>query len=125
MNRSYGIALGSGPAYPVPFRGATLRYDHGRAAGGWIYVKVLWIVSPHYRGPLLVRGHQLDGKNWLGFARGPHPIEELPLPPARPGSTPAWRAFPSYTRVRSGNGCYAYQIDGATFSKLLVFRLAR
>lgn len=71
VNPSYGIALGSGPAYPVPFRDAMLRYDHGRAAGGWIYVKVLWIVSASYRGPVLIRGHQLDG----------------PEPPRRPSRT--------------------------------------
>jgi hypothetical protein len=125
VNPSYGIALGPGPAYPVPFRQATLHYGHGRGAGGWIYLKVLWIVSAGYRGPVLVRGHQLDGTNWLGFANGVHPLEELQLPPARAGAAKGWRAFPSYTRVRAGSGCYAYQIDGTTFSKVLVFRLEK
>ena len=125
VNRSYGIALGSGPAYPVPFKQAILHYDHGRSAGGWIYVKVLWIVSTAYRGPVLVRGHQLDGTNWLGFAQGAHPLSELQIPPARTGAAKGWRAFPSYTRVRAGAGCYAYQIDGTTFSRVLVFELAR
>lgn len=123
VNPSFGIALGHGPAYPVPFRGATLHYAHGRSAGGWIYVKVLWVVSASDRGPVLVRGHQLDGTNWLGFATGTHPLEELQIPPARMGSARGWRAYPSYTRVRAGSGCYAYQIDGTTFSKVLVFRL--
>jgi len=122
VNPSYGIALGPGPAYPVPFRAATLHYEHGR--GGWIYVKVLWIVSAGYRGPVLVRGHQLDGTSWLGFATGTHPLEELQIPPAGVGS-PGWRAYPSYTRVRAGSGCYAYQVDGTTFSRVLVFRLER
>lgn len=125
VNPSYGIALGPGPAYPVPFRAATLHYEHGRSAGGWIYVKVLWIVSTGYRGPVLVRGHQLDGTNWLGFATGTHPLEELQIPPARAGSAPGWRAYPSYTRVRADSGCYAYQVDGTTFSRVLVFRLER
>ena len=31
------------------------------------------------------------------------------------------RYVPSYTRVR-GPGCYAYQIDGTTFSRVIVFR---
>lgn len=75
VSPSYGIALGPGPAYPVPFRQATLHHGHARSAGGWIYVKVLWIVSAGYRGPVLVRGHQLDGTNWLGFANGVHPLE--------------------------------------------------
>jgi hypothetical protein len=95
-----------------------LRYDHGRVAGGWIYVKVLWIVSAGYRG-----SHQLDGNNWLGFETGAHPLEELQIPPIRAGSPREWRAFPSYTRVRAGAGCYAYEIDGTTFSKVLVFQL--
>lgn len=125
VNPSYGIALGHGPAYPVPFRQATLHFDHGRSAGGWIYVKVLWIVSTGYRGPVLVRGHQLDGTNWLGFATGRHPLAELQIPPARTGSAKGWRAFPSYTRVRAGDGCYAYQIDGTTFSKALAFQLTQ
>jgi len=123
VNPSYGIALGPGPAYPVPFRDGTLRYDHGRAAGGWIYVKVLWIISAGYRGPVLVRGHQLDGTNWLGFETGAHPLEELQIPPVGAGSPGEWRAFPSYTRVRAGAGCYAYEIDGTTFSRVLVFHL--
>ena len=86
-------------------------------------MKVLWVVSASYRGPVLVRGHQLDGTNWLGFASGARPLSELQIPPAQQGSPRTWRAFPSYTRVRAGAGCYAYEIDGTTFSRVLVFQL--
>jgi hypothetical protein len=123
VNPSFGIALGAGPAYPIPFRDSTLHYDHGQSAGGWIYVKVLWVIPPSYGGPVLIRGRQLDGTNWLGFDRGPRPLRELQIPPRASGLARAWRAFPSYTRVRAGAGCYAYQIDGTTFSRVLGFRL--
>lgn len=123
VNPSFGIALGPGPAYPIPFRDSTLHYDHGRSAGGWIYVKVLWVIAPSYGGPVLIRGRQLNGTNWMGFDRGPRPLRELQIPPRTPGQTHTWRALPSYTRVRAGAGCYAYQIDGTTFSRVLGFRL--
>ena len=32
-----------------------------------------------------------------------------------------WLNWPSYTRLRAG-GCYAYQVDGATSSRVIVFR---
>jgi hypothetical protein len=32
-----------------------------------------------------------------------------------------WRSAGTYTRVRAA-GCYAYQIDGTTFSRVVVFR---
>lgn len=124
VSSAFGIALGAGPAYPVPFRDGVLHYDRGRTEGGWIYVKVLWIVRPSYRGPVLIRGRQLDGTHWLGFASGPRPLSELQLPPPRSSARGDWRGIPSYTRVR-GSGCYAYQVDGSTFSRVLTFEIAQ
>jgi hypothetical protein len=97
-----------------------LRIAGGRIEGGWIYAKVLWIVKPSYKGPLLVRGRRVDGTDWLGFAGGPHPLSELQLPGLARTEARRWRGFPTYTRLR-GPGCYAYQVDGTTFSKILVF----
>jgi hypothetical protein len=118
-----GVALGAGPAFPIPFPEGTLHFDGGRSEGGWIYVKVLWVAGPRYRGPVLIRGRQMDGTNWLGFERGAHPLAELQLPPLAQGAGGRWRDFPSYTRVR-GSGCYAYQVDGTSFSRVLVFSVA-
>lgn len=124
VNPSFGIALGPGPAYPVPFGDSTLHFDHGRSSGGWVYVKVLWVIPPSYGGPVLIRGRQLDGTHWLGFDRGSRPLRELQIPPRASIEARGWRGFPSYTRVRAaGSGCYAYQIDGTTFSRVLRFRL--
>jgi len=119
VSPDFGIALGPGPAYPIPFADATLHYDSGRVEGGWRYVKVLWIVAPGYRGPLLIRGRQLDGTNWLGFEYGARPFADLQIPPV-PADFRGWRDTPSYTRLR-GPGCYGYQIDGTTFSRVIVF----
>ena len=72
-----------------------------------------WIVDPAYRPSVfLIRGLQLDGSVELRFGRGMRPATEMTL--RGPGS------HPSTTRLRA-SGCYAYQIDGFRFSKLIVF----
>jgi hypothetical protein len=117
--KDFGIALGRGPAYPVPFADGTYHFDSAPSAGGWLFAKVLWIVRPGYRGPLLIRGRQLDGTNWLGFEYGAHPFADLQIPPVT-GGFRGWRDTATYTRLR-GPGCYGYQIDGTTFSRVIVF----
>jgi hypothetical protein len=121
VSPSFGIALGPGPAYPVPFRDGILQLGDGRVEGGWMYVKVLWVTAPRYAGPFLVRGRRIDGTSWLGFESGPHPLQELQFPP-RPRGYRGWRSTATYTRVREP-GCYAYQVDGTTFSRVLVFSI--
>jgi hypothetical protein len=32
-----------------------------------------------------------------------------------------WANWPSYTRIQTA-GCYAYQVDGLTFSEVIVFQ---
>jgi len=121
LDGPYAPGLGAGPVYPVGFS-ETSTLDVAGPPGfklPWRGQKVLWTVDPTYRGPELIRGHQLDGKWWVGFEV--LPMQELQLPPLRQGEDARWRGFPSYTRVR-GAGCYAYQVDGASFSRVLVFR---
>ena len=70
-----------------------------------------------YHGPVLIRGAQLDGSKVVRFDRGsPLPAGELRI---KPGKGTRDRA--SFTRLRAA-GCYAYQIDGTTFSRLIVFQ---
>jgi hypothetical protein len=119
-----GTAWGGGPAYPggldVGEGKPVLRYEDpilpgsGFYGSAWSGNKVLWIVDPVYRGPLLIRGRQLDGPNELRFDNGILPPRTLKIPSA------AARNRASYTRVR-GPGCYAYQIDGLGFSYVIVF----
>src|SRR5207253_3597393 len=110
--------------YPVGFSSDGVYYYRGAVQeGGWDELKVLWIASPGYHGPVLVRGHQIDGSNELRFERGADPPTELLLDASgdanRLGS--GWGNWPTYTRLRAP-GCYAYQVDGSTFSEVIVFK---
>lgn len=116
-----GTAWGEGPAYPAGLGSASpvLRYDDpippasGFYGSAWFGNKVLWVVDRDaYRGPLLIRGRQLDGPNLLRFERGRVPPRELRIVRGID--------IPSYTRVRAA-GCYAYQVDGIGFSYTIVF----
>jgi hypothetical protein len=120
VSDQFSPALGPGPAYPAVFdEQSTLHYRGAVFPSPWTGQKVLWIVGPQYRGPILIRGHQIDGKWWVGFdGYQSRPWSEMHI-----RGTGKWLGYPSYTRVRDA-GCYAYQIDGTTFSHVLVFRAA-
>jgi hypothetical protein len=114
--------LGPGPAYPVGLgREATLPLGPADTFGStvWGGHKVLWFVASSYTGPVLIRGGRLDGPGDVRFDSGNVPPKVLLMPPY---AGPRYRA--SYTRLKSP-GCYAYQIDGTSFSTLVVFRAAR
>jgi hypothetical protein len=127
------IAVGKGPAYPLidsfpayqPNTETGVVHYGSSKSGGWHYIKVLWIVAPIYKGPLLIRGRQIDGSGPLKFQ---FPDDRRMRAALRmssgSGTFKGWRAFPSATRLR-GPGCYAYQIDGTTFSRIVVFKAAR
>jgi hypothetical protein len=130
QNGISGEALGTGPV----FAGADLgnRYllqpPPTKAAGRWGYFKILWSVRG-YRGPLLIRGQQIGGPDGLGFGDPEFPPRpELQIAPREPGTpTPSgsrdpWRFFPSAERV-TAPGCYGLQIDGTSFSKVIVIRV--
>jgi hypothetical protein len=131
----YGVApgLGRGPAYPI-YGNATMTVEfpaHDVFAGSvWSGAKVLWFVSPTYRGPVLIRGHRLDGSSVVRFDAGIVPASELRIPTGssivgNPGVRDFGQRYrPSYTRIRAP-GCYAYQIDGTTFSRVVIFRVVR
>jgi len=113
----YGVAagIGSGPAYPILSRAvlylAPAANFNSRQWGG---AKVLWFVVSRYDGPVLIRGRRLDGAGLVRFGRGALPSVELRMPVGV-------KQRPSFTRLRAP-GCYAYQIDGTTFSRTIVFR---
>jgi hypothetical protein len=136
-NPDIAIALGSGPAYPVlGFEGnhvqpapkgvVPLRAEERKGNAYWN--KTLWAVDPKYDGPVLIRGRGLDPAQALQFA----------IPSATPGGSEqqvrelefraeeseSWRYGPSVT-ILPGPGCYAFQVDGADFSKVIVFEAAK
>ncbi len=131
VQSAFGLAQGNGPVYeaggydqaPSP---AVLRYadaahfsGDGSANQGWGGQKVLWFVDPHYQGYALVRGHQIDGPHGMRFQTSLDP--QLVINTADGGSP--WPNLPSYTRLQAP-GCYAYQVDGATFSYEIIFQAA-
>ena len=127
-SRYYGVVLGRGPAYPASgWRDGTLSFfypvrpSQDWYPSDWSGEKVLWIVAPRYRGPLLIRGRQLDGSNLVRFDDGSLPPIELRMPAGGVVSTGGFRTRTSYTRLRAP-GCYAWQVDGTTFSRVIVFR---
>jgi hypothetical protein len=115
------ISSGSGPVTPegsaqiklTPFIGSS-----------WKAARVTWEASDGYKGPVLIRGRQISGSGALGFGEGHTPYDELQLLASGMGApTPSGggRAWLSFTRA-SGPGCYAYQVDGTSFSSVIVFR---
>ena len=124
---SFGLALGDGPVYPVgdgPWKHGIFYFGDARADDGWYYLKVLWVGSPQYHGPILIRGHQIDGPNELRFSKGIGSSGDATLffPTSSEGYSPGgWTSWPSYMRV-TAPGCYAYQVDGTSFSEVIVFQ---
>jgi len=98
--------------YPPPLNSV---YPNGLAGS-----KVLWVIAPRYSGPVLIRGRQVDGSKPLWFQLGGNQpaLPEMQLPP---GTIPGWRAWPSATLLTKA-GCYAWQVDGTSFSTVIVFR---
>jgi hypothetical protein len=131
LGRGGGVRMlpGNGPAYPVfvPKPGVLEFYwpplaTQGDWYGtGWGGNKVLWWVVSTYTGPVLIRGHRLDGSQFVRFERGSPPPLELRIHAGKGTAyTKGARDRPSSTRVRAP-GCYAYQIDGLTFSRVIYF----
>ena len=124
-----GPGLGDGPVYPVlPRGGLPIQHppfspNHQFAGSEWGGEKVLWVSDPAYTGPILIRARQIDGPNPVRFDRDPAKLlTELQFPPEYSQNySGGWRNFPSHTRLRVP-GCYAYQVDGADFSDVIVFR---
>ena len=120
LQPAFAKVLGDGPAYPTD---SARTWRDGRVEGGWYYAKVLWVADPAHPGPFLVHGRQLDGRRELRFGEGPQPGAELLLPAGGTASSEGsdWFNWPSYVRLRGG-GCYAYQVDAARGSQVIVFR---
>ncbi len=109
------VSAGSGPVRPAPATQLALNPFVGSA---WRGAQVTW-QSSGYSGPVLIRGRQLGGSGAVGFGEGHVPYDELQLLGTAMGAPPG--RWPSFTRVQAP-GCYAYQVDGTSFSSVIVFR---
>ena len=120
-----GSGIGRGPVYPGLGSSSGLLWAtrDEQYGGPWYGEKVFWYVLPSYRGPILIRGRQLDGPEVMRFNEGKLPKPELRI---APGETVFWSGQPAGSRgVPSGvrviaPGCYAFQIDGTSFSRIVV-----
>jgi hypothetical protein len=123
-----GCSPDEGPAYPnfgkpslLEFYWPPLETQSDFYSTGWSGNKVLWWVTSAYTGPVLIRGRRLDGPERVRFELGSPPPLELRIHPGKGTRyTKGARDRPSYTRVRAP-GCYAYQIDGTSFSRVIIF----
>jgi hypothetical protein len=126
VDPAYGPAVGKGPVYAAALgTDSTLPFSPPERfeSKSWGGNKVLWLVAPAYRGPVLIRGRRLDRPGLVRFDEGDVPPARIRLggDPVSQGSDPLWRERSSYTRIE-GLGCYAYQVDGRDFTYPIVFR---
>jgi hypothetical protein len=111
-------------APPSPGGVAGLRSDFHVL--GWYLHKTLWAISPRYQGPVLIRGRRIDRSERVRFggdAANPHGMVHASTPAFQitADSTSEWRYYPTETLL-PGSGCYAFQVDGAGFSDVIVFQ---
>jgi hypothetical protein len=123
---NFGLAQGPGPVYPLGgFPTLTFIYppepQQEWYGSEWSGQKVLWIARPSYRGPVLIRGRQLDGIHNVRFGRRLNPSREMRLRSVGGSSPGGWQNRASYARLRAP-GCYAWQVDGTPFSRVIVFQ---
>jgi hypothetical protein len=137
--------LGAGPALPFLAVVGPTAYD-GRAPApfdaserrhGYYSVRTVWVVEPSSSdASILVRGERLDGRGELRFAiegwgelggdvasiNGVSIGEELRLKDGYQEES-GWVRYPTATFFGAA-GCYAFQIDGADFTRVVVFEVA-
>jgi hypothetical protein len=122
-----GIALGSGPVRVFVNNAGDLRHGRAHLASTdfpeWLALKTHFFSSPGYQGPFLVRTKRLDRAGPIALGGRPTKAAPLLVPsgPAANGVA-GWREFPYSTFVKSP-GCYAWQVDGLTFSEIIVVRM--
>jgi len=126
----YGKGAGDGPFYVVTVGNgsdATMTYTQGNAYGrDWGGQKTLWYADPAYQGRALIRGRRIDGPGEVRFDY----LEGQSLAPELRVDTRAsrqpngqWPSWVGATRLRVDSpGCYAFQVDGETFTEVIVFR---
>jgi hypothetical protein len=124
--RSYGVGpgIGEGPVYPAPFSpDSTQQLNEFTVPAGWVGGKNVFLTLPPYR--VLIRSSRLDRPGKVLFASN-----EIPGAPTLSSPQPTLR-LPAFRSSRVARtffllnppGCYAYQIDGTTFSKSVVFEV--
>src|SRR5450631_178969 len=123
-----GIALGTGLVRPIIAGESASDARRGSAdlitptsVPPWLAVKTLWFSDPTYQGPFIIRATRLDGPGVIAMGEGPT-LATLVVPPGPTlNGGHGWRTAPGGTWVMAP-GCYAWQVDGLTFSDVIVIR---
>ncbi|HEY3036520.1 MAG TPA: hypothetical protein VGJ54_17915 [Streptosporangiaceae bacterium] len=118
-----GIALGTGPVRVIA--GSTRRgiaqLINPTNSPPWLALKTLWFSVPAYQGPFIIRAERLGRPGPVALGEGPT-VAPLVVPPGPTmNGTGGWREAPGGLWVRAP-GCYAWQVDGLTFSETIVVR---
>ncbi len=137
INPAYGPAAGQGPVYLTENLDGTLIYvDAAYIVGNgsmWGGTTGLFVIAPAYTSVALIRGRQIDGPHDMRFNGGldqqdyqGNPwsaplLPELKIAGNLPGSP--WVNWLDNIRLQAP-GCYALQIDGVSFSEVIVFQAA-
>ena len=108
-----GLAFGDGPVYAVP--GGPILVLEAKGSDGRSPAKLLWMASPDYRGPAVIRGARLDATGDVTFEKGVKTLRfdtqtTTRMGDATQGSALGWRYLPSVVSL-TGPGCYGFQID--------------
>jgi hypothetical protein len=125
----YTSGVGAGPIYPThvdPWNVAFPPPENSLAYGtGWSVDKTPFVRKKTFKGPFVVRGQRIDGTGVVGFSGpgGRRPFEALQFAAGRSAAEFAGSTgWPTLVWM-SAPGCYALQIDGETFSRVVVFRV--
>ena len=125
-----GVALnGVSPAFLVVATpaGVISLAQSAKDSLGWWEAKTPWQITRTYNGPILIRGARVDKRGAVRFAfgNGQH-LRELRFPSGAdyelPQNRNQWRLLPLGTLFRT-KGCYAFQVDGTTFSHVITMRV--
>jgi hypothetical protein len=120
-----GVALGEGPVQPIvagwqPLPPGNFVFS-AVGSRGWYSAKTLWFARPEYRGPVFIRGRQLDGSRIIALGESPRLMDAQLGPGDTINGMNGWREWPGGTYLRTP-GCYGWQVDGTDFSHVIVFK---
>jgi hypothetical protein len=120
---------GDGPIYPThvdPWNVLFPPPQNSLAFGtGWSVDKTPFVRERTFTGPFVVRGGRIDGSGRLGFSGpgGRRPFEALQFAASRAGAEFAGLSgWPTLVWI-AAPGCYGVQVDGTSFSRVIVFRV--
>jgi hypothetical protein len=121
-----GIALGDGPVRVVIADAGDLRHGvavliNPSSVPPWLGLKTLWFSVPAYQGPFVIRAERLGAPGAVALGEAPA-VAPLVVPPGPTlNGTGGWREAPGGLWARTP-GCYAWQVDGLTFSEVIIVR---